>query len=319
MADDKPVVGIDLGGTNIQVALVDRSLAIIARAKRKTKAAEGADSVIQRLVDGMHEVCATAGISPDGLAGVGIGAPGAIDPVRGIVLEAVNLRWNDLPLCDLLSKRLGVPVVLDNDVNAAVYGENRAGAGENARDLLGVWIGTGIGGGLILNGSLYYGTFHTAGEIGHTTLFPCNPPGMRTLEHSTSRSSIVERITRLIRANRPSVIPSLVDDNLSAVKSKTVAKAYAAGDELTIEVVDNAAELLGIAIANTATLLSLGRVVLGGGLTEAMGETLVAKVRNTVRAQVFPAICRRIEVVGTQLEDDAGPLGAALLAYDRLE
>jgi glucokinase len=319
MATGKPVVGIDLGGTNMQIGVVNPDFSIRSRAKRKTKAAEGLDAVVQRIVEGVEEACQGANLQTKDLAAVGIGAPGAIDPRQGLVLEAVNLRWTNVPLCDLLSQKLGVPVILDNDVNAAIYGENRLGAGENARDLLGVWIGTGIGGGLILNGQLYYGTFFTAGEIGHTTLVPNNPPGSRSLEHNTSRSAIVERLIRLIRANRPSIIPSLVDGNLSDVKSKTIAKAYNAGDELTIEVVDSAADLLGIAIANTVTLLSLGRVVVGGGLTEALGESLVEKIRHAVRTRVFPDVCRKVEVVGTRLEDDAGVLGAALLAYDHIE
>lgn len=319
MANEKPVVGIDLGGTNMQIGVVDREFSIIGRAKRKTKADEGMEAVVQRLVEGIEEACTGAKLSVADLGGLGIGAPGAIDPKRGIVLEAVNLRWNDVPLADLLQKRLNIPVIVDNDVNVAIYGEYHLGAGDKAPNLLGVWIGTGIGGGLILNGSLYYGDFMTAGEIGHTHLFPNNPPGMRSLEHNTSRSSIVERVLRLIRANRKSMIPSMVGGDLSNVKSKTIAKAYEAGDALTIEVVDDAAEMLGVAIANTVTLLSLGRVVLGGGLTEAMGEKLVEKVRKSVRARVFPEVCRQVKVVGTQLEDDAGLLGAALLAFDRLE
>jgi glucokinase len=314
----KPVVGIDLGGTNMQIGIVDADHSVRSRAKRKTKAAEGLDAVVQRIIDGVEEACRGVDLEVKDLAAVGIGAPGAIDPRKGVVLEAVNLRWTNVPLCDMLSRRLGIPVILDNDVNAAVYGENRLGAGENASELLGVWIGTGIGGGLILGGNLYYGTFFTAGEIGHTTLVPNNPPGSRSLEHNTSRSAIVERIVRLIRANRASIIPSLVNGNLSDVKSKTIAKAYHAGDELAIEVIDSAADLLGIAIANTVTLLSLGRVVLGGGLTEAMGESLVEKVRHAVRTRVFPDVCRKVEVVGTRLEDDAGVLGAALLASEQL-
>lgn len=319
MAATKPVVGIDLGGTNVQIGVVDASHAIIGRAKRKTRADEGRDAVIQRLAQGVRDACKDAGMDASGLGAVGIGAPGAIDPDRGIVLEAVNLRWTDVALADLLSNELGVPVILDNDVNAAVYGENCLGAGENARNLLGVWIGTGIGGGLILDGSLYYGTFKSAGEIGHTTLFPNCPPGVRSLEQNTSRTSIVERIVRLIRSNEPSMITSMVDGDLSDVKSRIVARAYRAGDALTVEVVDSAAQLLGVAIANTVTLLSLGRVVLGGGLTEALGDVLVDKVRKAVRANVFPDACRQVKVVETRLKDDAGLLGAALLAYERID
>lgn len=318
MPGSKPVVGIDLGGTNVQIGVVGPEHKVVGAAKRKTKPDEGRDAILGRIADGIEEACTQAKTKITELGAVGIGAPGAIDPATGTVIEAVNLRWNDVPLAKLLSDRLRLPVFVDNDVNVAVYGENKLGAGENARDLLGVWLGTGIGGGLILNGELYYGTFFTCGEIGHTILFPGNPPGSRSLEHNCSRTSVVERLVKLIRANKKSVIPSLVDGDLDEVKSKTVAKAYQMGDELTVQVVDNAADMIGISIANVVTLLSLGRVVLGGGLTEAMGDPLVDRVKKSVRANVFPDKCKQVKVVGTKLLDEAGVLGAALIAYERL-
>lgn len=318
MPSKAPVVGIDLGGTNVQVGVVGRDKKVLGRAKRKSKPEEGRDALINRIVDGIEEACKEARIKVSDLDAVGIGAPGIIEPKSGTVIEAVNLRWNDVPLADLLGKKTGKPVFVDNDVNVAVYGENRLGAGENSRDLLGVWLGTGIGGGLILNGELYYGSFFSAGEIGHVTLFPGNPPGSRSFEQNCSRTSVVERLVKLIRSNHKSVIPSLVDDDLSQIKSKTVAKAYEMGDELTVEVVNSAAELVGIAIAGVVTLLSLGRVVLGGGLTEAIGDPLVDRVKKSVRANVYPEKCRAVKVVGTKLLDDAGVLGAALIAFDRL-
>lgn len=317
MPSNGPVVGIDLGGTNMQIGVVTREAKVIARAKRKSRADEGRDAVIGRVVDGVREACAEAGLAPADLAAVGIGAPGAVDPTTGVVLDAVNLRWNDVPLAKILTERLGVPAVVDNDVNVAVYGENRLGAGENARELLGVWVGTGIGGGLILGGRLYYGSFLTAGEIGHMIALPGNMPGTRSLEHNCSRTAVVERIIRLVRSNRKSVITELCDGDLESIKSKTVAKAYGMGDELVVEVVDSAADLLGTVIAGVVTLLSLGRVVLGGGLTEALGDPYVDRVKKAVRRHVFPDLCRQVKVVGTRLMDDAGVLGAALLAMER--
>jgi len=318
MAESRPVVGIDLGGTNIQIGVVSPDYKVVGHAKLKTKADDGRDAILDRIVEGIAEACTDAKIKPADLAAIGIGAPGAIDPTTGVVLEAVNLRWDNVPLAELLKKKTGKPVVVDNDVNVAVYGENKLGAGDNARDLLGVWIGTGIGGGLILNGALYYGSFMTAGEIGHTILFPGNPPGARSLEHNCSRTSVVERLVKQIRGNKKSVISELVDGDLDNVKSKTVAKAYQMGDALTVETVDNAADLIGVAIAGVVTLLSLGRVVLGGGLTEALGDPLVDRVKKSVRFHAFPERCKQVKVVGTKLLDDAGVLGAGLIAYERM-
>jgi glucokinase len=318
MPSKKPIIGVDLGGTNIQVGVVSPEFKVLAHAKRKTKADEGRDAIIGRIVDGIGEACAAASVKPTDIAAVGIGAPGVIEPKSGVVLEAVNLRWNEVPLAQLLTKKTGVPTVVDNDVNSAVYGENRLGAGGNARDLLGVWMGTGVGGGLILNGALYYGTFFSAGEIGHSIIFPGHPLGARTLENFCSRSAVVARVTQLINSNHKSAITDLCDGDLRQVRSKTLAKAYEMGDPLTVEVIHETADLLGIVISATVTTLSLGRVVLGGGLTEAFGDPFVDRVKKAVRAHVFPEKAQAVKVVGTQLCDDAGVLGAALLASERL-
>lgn len=312
------VVGIDLGGTNVQIGIVSGEGRILGRARRKTQADEGPAAVIARLVEGVEEAAAAARCHLRDLAALGIGAPGAIDYRTGTVLEAPNLRWNNVPLARRLARATGLPVVVENDVNAAVYGENAFGAGRQSRSLLGVWVGTGIGGGLILDGRLFRGGFQTAGEIGHMTLFPGNPPGSRSLESICSRTAVFDRLVRLVRANHPSVLPRLVGGDLNRLGSEAVGRAYRLNDPLTRAVVDNAADLLGVAIASVVTLLSLSRVVLGGGLTEAIGRPWVARVARSVRAHVFPALCRRVGVVETALRDDAGVLGAALLAREHL-
>jgi glucokinase len=316
----KPFVGIDLGGTNMQIGVVSPDFKMLGEAKRKTKAEEGTEAIIGRIVAGVEEACATAKITLDDIGGIGIGAPGAVDPIAGIVLEAVNLRWENLALADILAKRMHTKVYLDNDVNVAVYGENKLGAGKDARDLLGVWVGTGIGGGLILNGQLSYGHFMTAGEIGHTILYPHSPRGQRSLEHNCSRSCVVDRLVRLIKANNKSKIVKDIEDDYTKIKSKLLAKYYRGGeseDDLVIEVIDKSAEDLAVMIANCVTLLSLPRVVLGGGLTEAVGKPFVERVERAVRTLAFPDICKRVEVVASKLEDHAGIYGAAILAMER--
>lgn len=317
MPPSKPFVGIDLGGTNMQIGVVSPDKKLLATAKRKTKAEEGFDAVIGRIIEGVDEAAQAAKTPIAQLAALGIGAPGVVDPEAGVVLEAVNLRWNDAPLAKALTKRLGIPVFIDNDVNVAVYGENELGSGKGSKDLLGVWCGTGIGGGLILNGKLFYGAFKSAGEIGHTILFPNNPPGSRSLEHNCSRTAVVDRIIRLISSNRKSIISQLVDGDLTKVKSKTIGKAYAEQDQLTVEVVEDAAMFLGIAIANVVTLLSLPRVVVGGGLTEALGEPWVKLIEKSTRKFAFPDVCKKVDVVASKLEDNAGVYGAAMIAMDR--
>jgi glucokinase len=315
----KPTVGIDLGGTNMQIGIVTPDLKLIGQSKKKTKAADGAAAVIDRIVEGVVEAAGEAKIAMKDLAAVGIGAPGAVDPETGIVLEAVNLRWKNYPLAEVLEKRLGVPVFLDNDVNVAVWGEYSMGAGKESRNMLGVWVGTGIGGGLVLNGQLYYGHFMTAGEIGHVIALPNNPPGHRSLEHNCSRTSVVDQIVRLVKSNRKSKITELCEGDYDKIKSSMVAKAYELGDEVVHEVIDHAADLLGIEIAGVVTLLSLERVVLGGGLTEAIGKPFVDLVEKSVKTFAFPDRCKQVKVVASQLEDTAGIFGAAIIAMQRLK
>ncbi|MCW5776510.1 MAG: ROK family protein, partial [Phycisphaeraceae bacterium] len=174
------------------------------------------------------------------------------------------------------------------------------------------------GGGGALGGRLHYGHFLTAGEIGHMHVLPTNPPGQRSLEHNCSRSAVVDRIVRLVRSNRKSMVVDLVGGDFDKIRSKTIAEAYAAGDALVREVVDDSADLLGAHVGGIVTLLALPRVVLGGGLTEAVGPPYVARVREAVRRVAFPDKCKAVEVMASELLDDAGIVGAALLAAERI-
>ena len=314
-----PIVGIDLGGTNMQVGVVSPDDKLLGEAKLKTKAAEGKDAVVARLVEGVQEACANAKIKVSDIAAVGIGAPGAVDPDEGIVLEAVNLGWKNFNVAEVLTKKIGAKTFLDNDVRVAIYGEWVLGAAQGCTDVAGIWCGTGVGGGLILNGKLHYGKFMSAGEIGHTLILPTNSPGSRSLEHNCSRTAVADRIVKLIKAGRKSSISELCEGDYEKVKSKAIAKAYAEGDELTVEVVDHTAELLGYAAANVVTLLSIERVVMGGGLTEALGKPWVEKIERVCKQIAFPDKCKQAKVVASKLEDHAGVFGAAMIAAHRLK
>ncbi len=312
------IAGVDLGGTNIQFGIVDHRGRILGRAKDKTPTDQGMEVILDRIVLGIRAAAKDAQVQMADLIALGLGAPGPVDPVAGIVREAVNLRWTMAPVGELLMERLGMPVVLDNDVNVAVYGEAHHGAGIGSRNLIGAWIGTGVGGGLILDGKLFYGHHFSAGELGHMLLYPTNPPGSRTIENICSRSAVVDRVLHLIRTNRKSMVPELLGDKFPKIKSKTLADAYRKGDELVIEVIDDAADRLGMALGSITTLLSLERIILGGGLTEALQDLFVDRVRLGVQRAAFPAVAKTVDVVISKLDDDAGVIGAALLARERL-
>ncbi len=303
-----PVVGIDLGGTNMQIGVVDAGDQVLAHLRRKTKAAEGQKKVLDRLADGIAKVCKQADISVADLGAIGIAAPGAIDIPNGVVLEAPNLEWENTPLRTLLEERFEKPIVVDNDVNAAVWGEFQLGAGRGHPDLLGVWIGTGVGGGLVLDGRIYHGPLFTAGEVGQTVLVPEGPPGRRVVEDFCSRSGMAEIIAERVK-NRPSkVIEAITEKGGLITGSKKLARAVDAGDPVAREVVEHAAEMLGVVIANWVTVLAVDRVVLGGGISEALGEPFRERIRKRFRREVFPARNRVCELVPTELEDNAGLL-----------
>ncbi|MSR45084.1 MAG: ROK family protein [Phycisphaerales bacterium] len=310
------VIGVDLGGTNMSVGVVDCDHRIVASAKRKTKASLGLDAVIERICETIDRACEGAGVTIDQIDGVGIGAPSAIDFDEGMVINAGNLGWKNVPLRAIMQKRLGRTVVIENDVNAAIWGEVQLGAAKNWRDVLAVWVGTGIGGGLVLGGEVYRGAFHTAGEIGQMTLFPRCSPGRRTLEEHCSRLAMVRAMETIVGFYPQSKIRAALaargED--SVIGSSAIAECYGSGDELVVRVVDDAAELLGMAIANAVTLLSVESVVIGGGVVEALGKRYVARVRESFEWNVFPSSLKKCHLVSSDLADCAGVLGAALLA-----
>lgn len=317
MPDTPPYIGIDLGGTNIQCGIVVGKK-VTHRGDTKTKKELGVDGVIERIAKLIEKTVDDSDFKLKAIAGVGIGAPGVIDFNKGLVTIAVNLGWENVPLGKLLSKRLeGIPVTLDNDVNVGAWGEYRAGASEKFDSSLAVFLGTGIGGGIIFDGQLFHGHHMTAGEIGHTVYNPHGLTGRRTVEHISSRTNLVQHITQLIHTGHPSVIPELVDGDLSRIRSKVLAKAAEQKDPLTMQVLKHGCDCLGVAIANAVTLLSLPCVVIGGGLTEAIGDPLVDMIRESFEKHVFPDSLRKVKLVPGQLFDDAGVVGAALLARDR--
>jgi glucokinase len=318
MPAGRPVVGIDLSATNLQFGVVDAGNAIAGRARGKTEAHRGLDAVVENVVRGVHEACAAAGARLADVGAVGVVAAGAIDIPRGVILNAPNLRWTGVPLRDLLREKLGRPVVLDNDVNGAVWGEYVLGAGRGRGDVLGIWIGTGIGGGLVLNGRLYYGRFFTAGEVGHTVADPAAAPGARALEEIASRTGMLREARERASRHPRSPLAALPEAEVTTRGTRVLADAWRGGDELARLVVERSADLVGIAIANLVTVLALGNVILGGGVSEALGQPYLDLVRRSFERDVFPNECRACGIVLTRLAGDAGLLGAALLARDAL-
>jgi len=316
---DAPYLGIDLGGTNIQGGVVVGGK-VIARDSTKTKSAEGSEAVVKRIVKLCEELVDEAGFKKSEIAGLGIGAPGAVDHRTGTVIKAVNLGWEDYPLAEVLGDAVKWPVTVDNDVNVAAWGEYRAGAAKKLKkvdSLLAVWCGTGVGGGLVLDDQLFHGARFTAGEIGHTVVRSGAGRGRRTLEDLAGRKNVVELLTRLMQTGHASAMDDIVDGDYGRIRSKALAAALEQKDPLTTELLKEAATAVGHAIASTVTLLSLPAVVLGGGVSDALGDRWANWVRSAFDDAVFPEVLRSTEIVVGALGDDAGVIGSALLARER--
>jgi glucokinase len=317
------VLGIDIGGTNLVVGSVaEDGSRIVATASEPTHAEAGAKDVLERLVNlAERAIAATTKEVPGAeILGVGVGAPGPLDTKRGIVLLTPNLGWVNLPLRQIIHDRLGLPAALDNDANCAVLGEWWVGAARGARHAIGITIGTGIGGGLILDGKLYHGASDVAGEIGHTTIDTegrrCKCGNYGCLEAYASGPNIAVRAVEEIEAGAVSRLPSLVNGDLSKVTAQTVYQAAQDGDDLALEVVNDTARFLGVGIGNLLNVFNPEVVVVCGGVTAAGDHLFVPLRRETARRAFKPAVaaCR---IVPGELAGTAGVYGAAKAFLDQ--
>ncbi|MFN2187027.1 MAG: ROK family protein [Anaerolineae bacterium] len=318
------VVGMDLGGTKILAAIVDAEGRLLAEAKRATKAPEGPDAVIRRMAQTARKAARQAGIDWSAIAGVGVGAPGPIDPESGMVYNPPNLPgWDEVALGPRLSEALGVPVYLENDVNLGTLGEYALGAGRDTKDMVGIFVGTGIGGGLILDGELRSGFRHAAGEVGHMIIFADGPVcgcGRRGCLESVASRTAIERDIRLgIAAGRKSIVAKLLRER-GRLTSGVIARALRKGDPLTTEVVGRAQWYLGLMTASIVNLIDPELIVFGGGVVEALGKEFLAPIRVTARQYyIQQAGAERVRIVAAKLGDHAGVLGAAVLTQQRIQ
>ena len=312
------IVGVDLGGTNIVVCAMsaDGSQQHGLRSE-PTDAAEGPDAVIARMArmvnDTVDSTMRETGVTREAFRGVGIGAPGPLDRKAGIVLVAPNLGWHMVPLRDRITALTGLPAALDNDANCATYGEWWIGAAKGGRNVIGVTIGTGIGGGLILDGKLYHGSSDVAGEIGHTTIDQtgrrCGCGNYGCLEAYASGTAIAERAREALAYEPISILPDLVGGDVSRITAATVYEAAAQGDTVAIEVVRDTARFLGTGLANLLNIFNPDVVVIAGGVTQA-GEALFAPLRAEIRRRAFKPAVDACRIVPGTLPGTAGVVGA---------
>jgi glucokinase len=322
---DRPVVGIDLGGTKILAGVVDAKGKIIGQAKRATKPEDGVEAVVERMAKTVREAVSNAELSPGDIAAVCSCAPGTIDAGRGVVRFAPNLHnWENVPLAKLLGDKLDLPAFVENDVNLGTLGEYVLGAGQGIDNLVGIFVGTGIGGGLILNGKLWGGWRGGAGEVGHTVVLAegpvCGCGSRGCVEALASRTAIERDIWAGVKAGRPSLIPEIMQrDKRQRLTSGALAEAFEKGDPLVREVIGRAQFYIGVLVGNLVNIIDPQMVIIGGGVAEALGEKYVEPIRP-VAYQYF--INKRgagdVQIVSAMLGDNAALLGAAVHARRQL-
>lgn len=316
------IIGIDFGGTKILATVFNRRFRILGKEKKETNADSGVQSVIRRIARCAFDSLDYAGVSIRQVRAVGIGAPAPVDPVTGTVLDAPNLGWKNIHLKKDLENILQLPVFVENDVNVGTLGEQQRGAARGAKSVVGIFIGTGIGGGIIFDGRIYGGFRHTAGEIGHMIIDAGSPKkeatGQRgTLEALASRLALNRDIRREIKEGHKSILSKIGSGKVTWIKSKALARAVHQEDRVATRVLEDACECIGIAVANVIHFLNPEVVVLGGGVFEALGPFMLPRIRKSARKHTFGPCFRDVRIVPNILGDNSGVIGAAVYALQQ--
>ena len=311
-------IGFDLGGTKMLAEVFDSEDRVTGKNRRKTRGNGEGEKPMDRIVGTIDAALSDAGRSREDLAGIGMGVPGPLDIEKGILLESFNLGWDALPLKATLEKVFKCPVSVANDVDAGVYGEYRFGAAAGARCAVGLFPGTGVGGGCVYEGRILRGQRHSCFEIGHCQVMPDGPLcgcGQRgCLEAVASRLAVSSAVAAAaFRGEAPHLLAAQGTD-LSRIRSKALATAIAEGDRAVELIVRDAARWLGVGVATAVSLVAPDIVVLGGGMVEAMPEIFLEETRRSARARVMETLRPSFKVCIARLGDSAATLGAAAWA-----
>ncbi len=317
------VVGVDLGGTNIKVAAITREKEILAKDSRPTNAADGPEAVIGTMAAMVEDVLTAAGCSRDRLLAVGVGSPGPLNWQTGVVYEAPNLSgWNNVHLTSMMETRLNTPCFLENDANAACFGEYWLGAGQGCETMCVLTLGTGVGGGIVVFGQLLRGLDGTAAELGHMIVHRggrrCGCGAHGCLEAYASVTGLVCTAREGLEKGEQSTLREMCGGDFRALTGKMVFDAAASSDTFAQRVFKETGEWIGIGIAGLINMLNPEKVILCGGMIAA-GDLLLEPVRRTAYDLAFEVPGRRAQILPAGLGGDAGVIGAAGCALSRLE
>ena len=309
-------IGIDLGGTKVLTALVNKDTGeVLHFVKKKTKKDKGPEKIVNKIIKSIREILTEEHHNINEISSIGIGAAGQVDREKGVVIAAPNLDCFNLELKSIVEKEFGIPVLLGNDVEIATLGELSFGAGKGHSDFVCVFVGTGVGSGLVQDGKIRQGSSGTAGEIGHIIVDvggrPCACGGNGCLEAYASRLAIEKRISGALRKGRTSDITNYLEEGKS-IKTSMIKKALENNDELVTQNIDEAAEYLACGLASVVNFYNPGLIILGGGLIDAI-DYFYNRAVKVAKAKALPTPSKNIMFKKAVLGDFSGVIGAALL------
>ncbi|MBI9073092.1 MAG: ROK family protein [Melioribacteraceae bacterium] len=315
------VISVDLGGTKILSAILDGELNIVKRYKIETDATKGADYLVNSVAECVRTILSETNIPQEEVKAICMGVPGTVNP-EGIIGNAPNLQIKSFNIREALQKFFEIPVFIENDVNLAALGIKKFEFKDDVKNMLVVFLGTGIGSGLIFNGRMYRGSSFFAGEIGHMLVnengsFSGDANNLSTFENLASRTAVVKAIEKDIAAGKKSKLSKILNKG-EKIKSKSLAKAVAKEDEVTIKHIDRACKITGTVLGSITTLLNVDTIVLGGGVIEAMEEYTLPKIKDAFYKAVLKEPGKDCKIVPTKLGDDAAIYGGVSLADEFL-
>ncbi len=312
----KMIVGVDLGGTSIKLALLTNNGEFIDKWEVPTDKSDSGKHIPKTITIAIEEKLKQMDKTKEDIAGIGIGAPGSVRLEDGLIFAAVNLGWVNFPLKEILEKESGIPVIVDNDANIAAVGEMWKGAGNGAKDVVMVTLGTGVGGGVIVNGDVAHGISGSAGEIGHITvqlengvLCNCGKTGcLETISSATGIARIANE--KLQNTTKETVLRKMSND--SPITTKDVFEAYSNGDEVAEEIVNHVMRYLALVLAGVGNTLNPENIIIGGGVSNA-GELLLKPLKKYFDEFAFTTVRDSTKLSIAKLGNDAGAIGAAYL------
>ena len=313
-------IGIDLGGTKVLTALINKKTGeVVSSVKKKTRKDKGPSKIVEKIIESVSELIAENKISKSDISSIGIGVAGQVDRKNGILLSAPNLDCFNVNIKEIIEKEFSIPTYVGNDVEIATLGEIKFGAGVGYKNLVCVFVGTGVGSGIVRDGELYTGATGTAGEIGHIVVDyggrQCGCGAMGCLEAYASRSAIEKRITGALKKGRNSIILDYMEDG-KAMSSGMIKKALEQGDELVTQALDEASEYLSAGLASVINFINPELIILGGGLIDAI-DYFYNKTILKAHVKALPTPASKIEFKKAQLGDYSGVIGAAFLSDSR--